>query len=84
MLLAHVKQGVLDQFVHFLPVQIIIVVRVVLLEDKAHCFLNLFSGVPQLVVIYVALVLHVLTVESCKRPLVLLERRVRTLGLGRL
>lgn len=41
-------------------------IRVILLEDEAHCLLNLFSGVAQLVVIGVTLVLHVLAVQSRK------------------
>lgn len=76
MLLPHVQQRVLNQSLHFTLVQHVVVVGVVLLENEVHRLLNLISGIPQLVVLLIGSLLHVLAVQSTKRPLWLLERRV--------
>jgi hypothetical protein len=68
-LLTHVQQRVLDQPLHFLLVQHVVVVGVVLLEKEMNRLLNLFSGVAQFVILRVSLLLHVLAIERGKGTL---------------
>ena len=58
-------------------------VGVVFFEYVVDCLLNLVSGITQLMIFLVGLVLHELAVESREGLLVLRERRTGTLGIGR-
>ena len=57
-------------------------VGVVFFEYVVDCLLNLVSGIAQLMIFFVGLMLHELAVESREGLLVLRKRRTGTLGIG--
>jgi len=68
---AHVQKRRFEQFSNFFPVEKIVLVGIVVLENIVDCLLYFSLVVPQLVIFLVSFVLCVLGVQGRKRTLVL-------------